>query len=463
MKNRFLALAVVALFAPAAKAFASEPADASAKIEKPSHFKFYGFIRNYFAFDSRESKSGTKDLFYYIPKDEALNAKGEDMNANPTFRFLAITSRVGLDVKDYQFGKTKVGAKIETDFYCMNGNVAVLRLRQAYATLGWDGLGKDGKQSTSLKIGQAWHPIAADQPYVIDLETGTPFNPFSRTPQVMLDHNFSKNFTLTGGFIWQMQYLSSGPNGASDNYIKYGCTPEFYAGVTFKSNNGFTGRVGVDVLSIKPRWRADDGEKVGDRLTTANPYIYAQYSKGAFSVNGKVVYASAGEHFNMLSGYGVTDINSDGSWDYAPLHSTASYLSVKYGRKLQVQGMIGYMKNLGLGTSKDLYSDTTIPGALVVGEPENTKYTSSKYLYLSGNGFSNLNSIIRVTPTVVYNLGKLSFGLEYDITAAQYGKYPVLKAGDVVVPVVNSHNGLVDSGLHWIVNHRLLGMVKFTF
>ena len=443
MKNRFLALAVVALFAPAAKAFASEPADASAKIEKPSHFKFYGFIRNYFAFDSRESKSGTKDLFYYIPKDEALNAKGEDMNANPTFRFLAITSRVGLDVKDYQFGKTKVGAKIETDFYCMNGNVAVLRLRQAYATLGWDGLGKDGKQSTSLKIGQAWHPIAADQPYVIDLETGTPFNPFSRTPQVMLDHNFSKNFTLTGGFIWQMQYLSSGPNGASDNYIKYGCIPEFYAGVTFKSNNGFTGRVGVDVLSIKPRWRADDGEKVDDRITTVSPYVYAQYSKGAFSVNGKVVYASAGEHFNMLSGYGVTDIKSDGSWDYAPLHSTASYLSVKYGRKLQVQGMIGYMKNIG--TSKSLYEDPAKPG-----------YTSTKNVYISGNGFHNLNQIIRVTPTVVYNLGKLSFGLEYDITSAQYGKY-------AVDGHVNSSNGLVDGDLHWVTNHRLLGMVKFTF
>lgn len=443
MKNRFLALAVVALFAPAAKAFASEPADASAKIEKPSHFKFYGFIRNYFAFDSRESKSGTKDLFYYIPKDEALNAKGEDMNANPTFRFLAITSRVGLDVKDYQFGKTKVGAKIETDFYCMNGNVAVLRLRQAYATLGWDGLGKDGKQSTSLKIGQAWHPIAADQPYVIDLETGTPFNPFSRTPQVMLDHNFSKNFTLTGGFIWQMQYLSSGPNGASDNYIKYGCTPEFYAGVTFKSNNGFTGRVGVDVLSIKPRWRNSAGDKVDDRITTVSPYVYAQYSKGAFSVNGKVVYASAGEHFNMLSGYGVTDINSDGSWDYAPLHSTASYLSVKYGRKLQVQGMIGYMKNLG--TSKSLYEDPAKPG-----------YTSTKNVYISGNGFHNLNQIIRVTPTVVYNLGKLSFGLEYDITSAQYGKY-------AVDGHVNSSNGLVDGDLHWVTNHRLLGMVKFTF
>lgn len=453
MKNRFLALAVVALIAPAAKAFASEPAAESAKIEKPSHFKLYGFIRNYFAFDSRESKSGTKDLFYYIPKDEALNAKGEDMNANPTFRFLAITSRVGLDVKDYQFGKTKVGAKIETDFYCMNGNVAVLRLRQAYATLGWDGLGKGQKQSASLKVGQAWHPIAADQPYVIDLETGTPFNPFSRTPQVMLDYNFSKHFTLTGGFIWQMQYLSVGPSynkdkskyesKASDDYIKYGCTPEFYAGVTFKSNNGFLGRVGMDVLSIKPRWRDANGSKVDDRLTTVNPYVYAQYAAGDFSVNAKVVYASAGEHFNMLSGYGVTDINSDGSWEYAPLHSTASYVSVKYGRKLQVQGMIGYMKNLG--TSKSLFEDPANPG-----------YTSTKNVYISGNGFHNLNQIIRVTPTVVYNLGKLSFGLEYDITSAQYGKY-------AVDDHVNSSNGLVDSGLHWIVNHRLLGMVKFTF
>ena len=453
MKNRFLALAVVALIAPAAKAFASEPAAESAKIEKPSHFKLYGFIRNYFAFDSRESKSGTKDLFYYIPKDEALNAKGEDMNANPTFRFLAITSRVGLDVKDYQFGKTKVGAKIETDFYCMNGNVAVLRLRQAYATLGWDGLGKGQKQSASLKVGQAWHPIAADQPYVIDLETGTPFNPFSRTPQVMLDYNFSKHFTLTGGFIWQMQYLSVGPSynkdkskyesKASDDYIKYGCTPEFYAGVTFKSNNGFLGRVGMDVLSIKPRWRDANGSKVDDRLTTVNPYVYAQYAAGDFSVNAKVVYASAGEHFNMLSGYGVTDINSDGSWEYAPLHSTASYVSVKYGRKLQVQGMIGYMKNLG--TSKSLFEDPANPG-----------YTSTKNVYISGNGFHNLNQIIRVTPTVVYNLGKLSFGLEYDITSAQYGKY-------AVDDHVNSSNGLVDNGLHWIVNHRLLGMVKFTF
>lgn len=439
MKKSFITLAAVALLAPAAVAFASEPA----KTEKPAHFKFYGFIRNYFAFDSRESKAGTKDLFYYLPLDESLNANGTDINANPSFRFLAITSRLGLDVKDYQIGKTKVGAKVETDFYCMNGNVAVLRLRQAYATLGWDNLGNDGTQSTSLKIGQAWHPMAADQPYVIDLETGTPFSAFSRTPQVMVDHNFSKNFALTAGVLWQMQYLSTGPKGASDTYIKYSCTPEFYAGLTMKTNHGFLARVGADVLSIKPRVRNSEGEKVSDRITTVNPYVYAKYDSRDFSINAKVIYASAGEHFNMLSGYGVTKVESDGSWDYAPLHSTASFLSVKYGRKVQVQGMIGYMKNLG--TSKALYEDAAHPG-----------YTSTSNVYISGNGFHNLNQLIRVTPTVVYNLGKLSFALEYDITAAQYGKYAV--AGHV-----NSSNGLVDGDLHWVTNHRLLGMVKFTF
>lgn len=443
MKKSFITLAAVALLAPAAVAFASEPASEPAKTEKPAHFKFYGFIRNYFAFDSRESKAGTKDLFYYLPLDESLNANGTDINANPSFRFLAITSRLGLDVKDYQIGKTKVGAKVETDFYCMNGNVAVLRLRQAYATLGWDNLGNDGTQSTSLKIGQAWHPMAADQPYVIDLETGTPFSAFSRTPQVMVDHNFSKNFALTAGVLWQMQYLSTGPKGASDSYIKYACTPEFYAGLTMKTNHGFLARIGADVLSIKPRVRNSEGEKVSDRITTVNPYVYAKYDSRDFSINAKVIYASAGEHFNMLSGYGVTKVESDGSWDYAPLHSTASFLSVKYGRKVQVQGMIGYMKNLG--TSKALYEDAAHPG-----------YTSTSNVYISGNGFHNLNQLIRVTPTVVYNLGKLSFALEYDITAAQYGKYAV--AGHV-----NSSNGLVDGDLHWITNHRLLGMVKFTF
>lgn len=439
MKKIFIVLALLATALPV-QMLAADKADESKKqVEKPSHLKFYGFIRNYVTFDSRENKTGTKDLFYYLPKDVSM-WKGEDLNATSSFRFLAITSRLGLDVKDYQIGNTQIAAKIEADFYSMNGNTAVFRLRQAYAHLTWSGLGKEEKNSASLKMGQAWHPMAVDQPYVISLETGAPFTPFSRTPQATFDYSFGKNVTLTGALVYQMQYLSVGPDGSSDNYMKYSCTPEVYAGITLKSNNGFTFKTGADLLSIKPRWKAD-GKKVSDRITTITPYIYAQYTKGSFSINGRTLYGSAGEHFNMLSGYGVSNINTDGSWDYTPLHSSVSFLSVKYGKKVQFMGMVGYMKNLG--TNTPLYSD-------------NGSLTSAKYLYLSGNTFSNLNSVIRVTPTIAYNLGKLTLALEYDLTSAQYGEYT--EAG-----YVNSKNGMVTDGLHWVTNHRLLGMVKFSF
>lgn len=443
MKQTFLILIALTALASFQMAAAEQPGERNPE-EHPAHLKFYGFIRNYMAFDTRDNKAGTKDLFFYLPKDEEINAQGDDANANPSFRFLALTTRLGLDVQGYQFGRTKMGAKIETDFYCMNGNVAVLRMRQAYATLAWDGLGKDGRQGASLKIGQAWHPMAVDQPYVIDLETGAPFNPFSRTPQAMFDYNFSKHFSLTGGILYQMQYLSTGPSGASDNYLKYSCIPEFYAGVTVKGNTGFLARTGLDILSIKPRWKDDSGSRVSDRLTTVNPYVYAEYREKDFAVNGKFTYGSAGEHINFLSGYGVSAINDDGSYEYAPLHNVEAFISLKYGRRLQIQGMVGYMKNLG--TSTDLLTATTIGGE---------KYADVSYLYLSSNGFANLNRMFRITPTLVYNLGKLSFALEYDMTGAQYGK--------LVEETYIKVNGLADSGLHWIVNHRLLAMVKFAF
>ena len=95
---------------------AEKTSDAPVKEHLQNHFKFYGFVRNYFVFDSRESISGTGDLFYYLPKD--VNMKdGIDVNDTPSFRFLALTSRLGVDVSGYHIGNVHFGAKIEGDFY----------------------------------------------------------------------------------------------------------------------------------------------------------------------------------------------------------------------------------------------------------------------------------------------------------------------------------------------------------
>nr|MCR5351717.1 VCBS domain-containing protein [Bacteroidales bacterium] len=258
------------------------------------------------------------------------------------------------------------------------------------------------------------------------LNTGAPFGPFSRTPQVTMDLSLSDELTLTAAAIWQMQYVSAGPDGASANYIKYAGTPEAYLGLTFKQN-GFLVKAGVDLLSIKPRH--DNGVvKVSDRITTVSPFLYAQYSKGLFAVKAKTIFAQAGEHMNLNGGYGVSAINADGSWEYTPTRNSSTWVSLSYGKKAQVVLFGGYVQNFG--TTEDLIGP----------------------LYFSKNSFSNMNRMYRIAPEFIYNLGKVAFGVEYELTSVQYGT-----SADM------GKRGLATKNLHWVSNNRIQLMAKYTF
>ena len=444
---------------------AEKTSDAPVKDHLQNHFKLYGFIRNYFTFDSRESVSGTADLFYYLPKDENIK-DGIDINDTPSFRFLALTSRLGVDVSGYHIGNVHFGAKIEGDFYSgltnsSNSNATVYfpgntkisgtaaaRLRQAYVTITWKDLplNKDEKASVGLKIGQAWHPMGADMPHLFSLEAGAPFGPFSRTPQVTMDANLGKNWIVSAAAIWQMQYQSAGPVGSSAIYMKYGCTPEMYAAVAYKSK-GFLVRVGADMVSIKPRVlgsvaapTTEDPSavrtvNVSDRKTSLLYYAYAQYSYKSFAIKAKTTYGEGGEHMNLMSGYAKVGENEDGSWNYASMRNSSSWLSMSIGKKWQGVLFLGYVKNLGLAKP----ADTPL---------------SKNDVYFCSNGYSNINQMYRINPQLIYNVGKLNVGLEYQWTSVQYGKY--------VDGKLDAH-ALATEGLHWIGNHRVNMMVKYNF
>ena len=430
------------------------------KVAPKNNYKFYGFVRNYFVYDSRESVSGTGDLFYYLPKDVSYDASREDINATSSFRYLSLTSRLGVDVTGYNINNVHFSAKIEGDFYSglsnsSNANAslyfpsntkvsgtATARLRQAYTTVTWKELGEKGQNSLALKMGQAWHPMGADFPHVFSLEIAAPFGPFSRTPLVQADYELGKNWTLTGAALWQMQYQSSGPIGASAMYMKYGKVPELYAGVTYK-NNGFLVRAGVDVVSIKPRvfctTQVEDktviDHKVSDRKTSVLGFVYTQYNKDKFSIRAKSTFGQSGEHLNLMSGYAKVAVNPDGSWEYASLRNSSSWMSMSYGKKWQGVLLLGYMKNLGLKDALD--------APLAKGD-----------VYFCGNGTSNINQIYRINPQLVYNIGKMNLGLEYQWTSIQYGDYDGGK--------LNCY-GLADKNLHWVGNHRINAMVKYNF
>lgn len=417
-----------------------------------SHVNVHGFIRNYFAFDTRESVSGTGDLFYYVPKDQNLNSYGDDLNAQNQFRFLALTSRLWVDVNGYEIQNTKIGARIEADFYTgldsktsagltdRVSGTAQFRLRQAFVTLGWQ---QDENRKESLKIGQMWHPMAADMPDVISLNTGAPFGPFSRTPVAQFDMNVNKWFGFTTAGIWQQQYKSQGPAGASAIYMKYGCTPEVYMGLNFTPAKGLLVRTGFDVLSIKPRTTATDAHevvvRVSDRITTSIPFFYLQYKtkvgETPFVFKAKTVFAEGGEHVSLNGGYGVSAIDTiNYTWDYTPSRNSSSWISLSIGQKYQGVLFAGYVKNFG---TKDELIDP-------IGS-----------YYFSGNSFKNMNQMFRVTPTFLYNLGKFTFGLEYECTSIQYGSW------DASTDAFK--HGLATKDLHWITNHRIQAMVKFTF
>ena len=445
------------------------------------HFKPYGFIRNYFTYDSRESMSGTGDLYNYQPYDESWNqtndpALREDLNATSTFRFLSLTTRVGVDIVGYTWRNTEFGAKIEADFYAalsgtghkLNGD-AQFRLRQAYLTLGWDSLkmGKDYAR-VDLLLGQAWHPMAADLSDVLSLNSGAPFGPFSRTPQVKMDARLGRYITLTGALLWQMKYTSMGPNGSSAEYIMYSKTPEAYLGLSVH-DKGFLMRAGANVLSICPRHigsMLDDNlntvlgtdglpllVKVSDRITTVSPFIYLQYKKGEFSIKAKSILAEAGEHMNMNGGYGVHAIHSGGGYSYTPTRTSSTWLSIVYGGKVgaqedkhpqKLQGILfaGYIRNFG--TKESLY-DPNNDGVIDAGE-------ITQYYYYPR--VPNMNRMWRLTPTLLYTVGRFQIGLEYEITSVHYGD---LTKG------LNAKNGLADSGKHWVTNHRVQLITKFNF
>ena len=396
--------------------------------ETPAKFKLYGFIRNYISADTRAVSAGTEDLYFYMPKGKAMT-DGFDAHAGFNWRFVSLTTRLGLDVSGYKFGTMGVSGKVEADFYNLSSNVPILRLRQAFMKLTWD------ESPVALTIGQTWHPMAADMPHMTNLETGAPFNPFNRSPQATLDYK-AGDFTFTASLLYLNHYLPTGPAGKSKDYYKYGL-PEFYAGVTYKSGK-FTGKLGVDMVNLRPYrtiedWRVVPGSsdpaktiEVKSLLTTVSPFVFVQYTDGLFQLRAKSILAQGGEHMNLLSGYGISSYNEDGTITYAPMQDWASFVSFQYGKKFQVMGMLGYMKQLG--TTKDV---TTI--------------------WINNSADQRIQQAFRATPTVAWNLGKFTVSLEYNLTAAEFGSG------------VRDARGMFNGDKEWILNHRFICMTKFNF
>jgi len=298
----------------------------------------------------------------------------------------------------------------------------MLRIRQAWCKLEWN--------KVDLLAGQTWHPMFGDViPTVQSLATGSPFQPFNRSPQVRVDYKFTPSFKTYFSALYEFQYTSAGPNGSSQEYQKNAIVPELYVGLDFKKNGWIVG-AGAGFLRLRPRVKFENKEtgltrKVSDNINSFSMNAFLQYTNDLWAFKAKTIYGQNMAHLLLMSGYAVSDVNSDGSFDYTNLKNSTSWANITYGKKTQIGLFAGYSKNLG----------------------SDDRLESRDMVYVMG--FPNLDKVYRVAPQVSYNLKHWTFGVEYERTTASYG-------------TIDLNDGKVKD-THDVTNNRVVAVMMYLF
>ena len=373
---------------------------AQINLGKDVSLKIYGHVRTDIFYNSRANVESVDGLFYSYPKDEKLDPNGEDLNGSASSNMYAVYSRMGFDFAGPMIGKAKTSAKIEFDFRGNgNDNLSALRLRHAYFNFDW------GK--SKVLVGQTSHPFFGDvSPQILNLNTGSPFQPFGRAPQIRYRYN-SGALQLQAAAVWQSQFKSHGPSatdGTGNSRIqaphKNANVPELALGIDYKANGWIVG-VGVDMLSIVPRVTSFDENKkplykVDERLTTVSYEAHLKYQKDKWFVAAKSVLGANFTHTSMLGGYGIKSEDAKtGEREYTPFRNSSNWINVVYGKKWKPGIFLGYIKNLG--TADDMVSTTYY-----------------------GTG-TNIDKLMTGTFELTYNVPHWKIGAEYNYTEAYYG------------------------------------------
>ena len=403
-----------------------------------SFVKVYGFVRNYLTFDSRKTYTVVGGEYNMLPYD-VDKVDGADLNDVASMQMQALTSRIGLDITGPMLLGWETRGKLEGDFGGFGTTNTVLRLRLAYMKL--------QKESRELLMGQDWHPLSGDiMPEVLGMAAGSPFRPHSRTPQIRATQYWGP-FGCSAALLWQLQYMNNGPESATSlasvaslDFARQALWPEAFLGFNFKQG-GWYAQLGVDAQLLRPRTHAfvygcfNNGyAEVDETVASLTPTLYAQYVGQGLSVKFRTLLAQNTSHLNQLVGYGIAGVEPDGSYSYAPLNASISYLNIAYGKRVRANLFLGYMKNLGANV--DLYD---------FGQGD-------YHIYMKGgNSFTHLNSVYRIAPSLSYNLPHFNLGIEYEWTACTFGD------------LASNGSILLNDQLHQVANHRVCLLVKYNF
>lgn len=358
--------------------------------------KFNGFVKTDVILNTRKNDEIRDGEMFFYPLPKSTNiVTNEDFNESLNFNMLSFQSRLTGNITAPDFLGAKVTGMLETEFFgTSEADINGMRLRHAMMKLDWG--------SEKLLIGQYWNPLFFEDafPKVIAYNTGAPFIPFARNPQIRFAFNPAKEFEINLAAMSQRDFTSSGPQGASNIYLKNNVIPILNLGLRYKTEDLFIG-ANAQYKSLKPAEYLPNNKKNEETISgiVANGVIKISPSEDFYAT----VMGTYGQNSNdlfMLGGYSSYNsiVGADTLIKYTPWNYFSGMLDLQYGKKLMVGLLFGYSMNLGLSEKN-------------IGTYKN---------YMRGE---NIENLMRISPRIVYRNGNVQFAGEIDYSIATFGVY----------------------------------------
>lgn len=391
--------------------------------------KFTGFVRNDFSYDTRQTvnlREASVDLY---PKDKQLDINGQDINAVTNFNMLAINSRLGVAFTGPDAFGAKTSGILEMEWFGpSDAAVGGVRLRHAWAKLDWP--------KRQLAFGQFWHPLFVTEvfPGVVNFNTGIPFQPFNRSPQIRLTEHLGKDVHLILAAIAQRDFTSIGVNAGSSEYMRNSAIPNLHAQLQLKKERVVAG-VAFDYKLLRPRLSTGSGTTLLVSDATVGSTAMMAYLKVVGRATTFKVEAVQGSNMTdhvMLGGflaYGTPAVGTTPATEtsYKPTGITSVWAELIGNSKTVIPAIfVGYCKNTG-----------NDPNAIAA---------YGRGIGIGGRG--GISDLLRIAPRLEIVSGKFRIGTELEITTAGIG--------------TSNTDGKV-TGADQITNTRLLFTTTYSF
>lgn len=359
--------------------------------------KFSGFIKSDFWFDSRQIVGARDNLFLLYPQKQTFKSNSiVDINNKSSFNYSAITSRINAAIAAPDAFGAKASGFLEADFSGIsNTDIGGFRLRHAFVKLNW--------KKTELLLGQYWHPMFVLEvfPTVLALNTGAPFQPFIRSPQIRLTQHLG-NIDIIASAVSQFDYQSDGPIGKSTTYIRNAGFPNLHLQMQYGRPNLKVGAA-IDFKGILPEPVPTDAGEY-EILYSLSKMIYAKYQTGDFTFKFKAIQGENLTEHLLLGGYYADYDSARG--EYLNFRSTSHYF-------VWVNGLYKY-KNWEFG--------------IFSGYAKRSDYKVDENDILFARG-ADIDYCYRIAPLLSVTSGKVKLCFETEYTVAAY-KSPITQGGE---------------------------------